>query len=45
MRDGSITVIDLRLQKAVASVDSPKTLDFNPNSIVLLPEWNELAGH
>jgi len=45
MRDGSVTVIDLGQQKAVASMDTLKDLGFNPNSIVLLPEWNHLAGH
>ena len=45
MRDGSITVIDLEKNKAVASVDTLKTAGFNPNVIVLLPQWNEFAGH
>jgi len=45
MRDGSVTVIDLRQQKSVASMDTLKDLGFNPNSIVLLPQWNHLAGH
>jgi hypothetical protein len=29
----------------VASMDTLKNAGFNPNSIVLLPEWNSLAGH
>jgi DNA-binding beta-propeller fold protein YncE len=45
MRDGSITVIDMQNQEMVASVDTLKNMGFNPNSIVLLPEWNHLAGH
>lgn len=45
MSDGSITVIDLRQEKVVGSVDTLKNQGFNPNSIVLLPEWNHLAGH
>ena len=43
--NGSITVIDLRQEKVVGSVDTLKNQGFNPNSIVLLPEWNHLAGH
>ncbi len=45
MSDGSVTVIDLEAQKVVRSMDTLKNLGFNPNSIVLLPEWNDLAGH
>ena len=45
MDDGSITVVDLQSEKVVASVDTLKNLGFNPNSIVLLPKWNHLAGH
>jgi hypothetical protein len=45
MSDGSITVIDLVKGEAIKSVDSLKDQGFNPNSIVLLPRWNELAGH
>jgi YVTN family beta-propeller protein len=45
MSDGSITVIDLKQEKVVGSVDTLKNHGFNPNSIVLLPEWNHPAGH
>jgi hypothetical protein len=45
MSDGSITVVDLKTQKVVASVNTLKNSGFNPNSIVLLPEWNALGGH
>jgi len=45
MSDGSITVIDLASEKVVASVDTLKNQGLNPNSIVLLPKWNHLAGH
>ncbi|MDH3690498.1 MAG: YncE family protein [Gammaproteobacteria bacterium] len=45
MSDGSITVVDLEKGEAVASVDTLKNMGLNPNSIVLLPEWNSLAGH
>jgi DNA-binding beta-propeller fold protein YncE len=45
MSDGSITVIDLKAEKVIGSVDTLKNEGFNPNSIVLLPEWNDPAGH
>jgi DNA-binding beta-propeller fold protein YncE len=45
MDDGSIKVVDLKSQKVVASVDTLKNKGLNPNSIVLLPRWNHLAGH
>ena len=45
MSDGSITVIDLQKGDVVATVDHLKEAGFNPNSIVLLPRWNHLAGH
>jgi hypothetical protein len=45
MDDGSITVIDMNSKKVIASVDTLKNMGFNPNSIVLLPKWNDIAGH
>ncbi|MFQ6030867.1 MAG: YncE family protein [Dehalococcoidia bacterium] len=45
MSDGSITVIDLKKEKAIATINTLKDNGFNPNLIVLLPEWNEPAGH
>ncbi len=45
MDDGSITVLDRNTQEVVASVDTLKNKGFNPNCIVLLPKWNDLAGH
>jgi len=45
MSDGSITVVDLADAKVIATVDSLKDQGFNPNSIVLLPQWNHPAGH
>ncbi|MDT3687236.1 MAG: hypothetical protein RO009_19580 [Pseudorhodoplanes sp.] len=45
MSDGSITVIDLTKGEVVDSVNALKDQGFNPNSIVLLPEWNHPAGH
>ena len=45
MRDGSVSVVDLKSQKVVASMDTLKNMGFNPNCIVLLPQWNEMGGH
>ena len=45
MSDGSITVIDLEKQETVATIEILKNAGFNPNSLILLPEWNHLAGH
>ena len=45
MSDGSVTVVDLEAEKVVASVNTLKDRGYNPNSLVLLPDWNHLAGH
>jgi len=45
MSDGSITVIDLQKGEVVGRVDTLRKSGFNPNSIVLLPDWNHPAGH
>lgn len=45
LSDGSVTVIDLREKTVVGSMDTLKTQGFNPNCIVLLPEWNDPMGH
>jgi DNA-binding beta-propeller fold protein YncE len=45
MNDGSITVIDMKTEKAVGSINTFKEQGLNPNLIVLLPEWNDPAGH
>ena len=45
MSDGSITVVDLAKAEVIGSINSLKDSGFNPNSIVLLPQWNHLAGH
>jgi hypothetical protein len=45
MSDGSITIVDLKSEKVIGSIDTLKNKGLNPNSIVLLPEWNHLAGH
>ena len=45
MSDGSVTIVDLKTQAVVGSVDTLKLKGLNPNSMVLLPQWNDLAGH
>ena len=45
MSDGTVTVVDMKRQEVVATMDSLQAKGLNPNSIVLLPEWNALAGH
>jgi DNA-binding beta-propeller fold protein YncE len=45
MSDGSITIVDLAKGEVVGSVDTLKDQGFNPNSIVLLPQWNHPLGH
>jgi DNA-binding beta-propeller fold protein YncE len=45
MSEGTVTVIDLQKEEVLAQVDTLQKAGFNPNSIVLLPEWNHLAGH
>lgn len=45
MSEGTITVVDLESEKVIKTIDTLKDQGLNPNSIVLLPEWNHLAGH
>jgi hypothetical protein len=45
MDDGSISVIDLEKLARIASIDTLKELGFNPNCIVLLPEWQHGPAH
>src|SRR5438105_939487 len=45
MSDGSVTVVDLKTESVVGSMDTLKKAGFNPNSMVLLPQWNHPAGH
>ncbi len=45
MNDGSITVIDMKTQKVLNTIDTFKAQGLLPNLIVLLPEWNDPAGH
>ena len=45
MSDGSVTVVDLTKGEAVGSLNALKDSGFTPNCIVLLPQWNNPAGH
>jgi len=45
MSDGSVTVVDLKTESVIGSMDTLKKAGFNPNSMVLLPQWNHPAGH
>ena len=45
LSDGTLTVVDLQKGEVVATIDTFKENGYNPNSIVLLPEWNSMAGH
>lgn len=45
MSDGSLTVIDRSDHSVVASIDTFKENGWAPNCIVLLPAWNDPAGH
>lgn len=45
MSDGSVSVVDLESGTVISTMDTLKTAGFNPNSLVLLPDWNHLAGH
>jgi hypothetical protein len=45
MRDGSISVVDLDSKEVISSWDTLKDNGFNPNSMVLLGEWNDPMGH
>jgi DNA-binding beta-propeller fold protein YncE len=45
MDDGSITVVDLVKMDKKGSIDTLKNLGFNPNCIVLLPQWHHDDAH
>ena len=45
MNDGSVSIVDMQKREVIGSMDSLKDNGFNPNCIVLLAEWNDLAGH
>jgi len=45
MSEGTITVVDLEKEEVIGHIDTLQKMGYNPNSIVLLPDWNALAGH
>ena len=45
MSEGNVTVINLETEEVIAQIDTLQKAGYNPNLIVLLPEWNSLAGH
>ena len=45
MSDGSISVVDMKTEKVIGTFDTLKNAGYNPNSMVLLPRWNDPAGH
>ncbi len=44
LSDGSITVIDLKQDKVLGSIDTLKAQGFNPNCIMLLPNHAQREG-
>jgi hypothetical protein len=38
-------VIDSKKESVISSTNTLKNTGYNPNSMVLLPRWNDLAGH
>src|SRR4029078_1884278 len=44
MSDGSITVIDLKNDKILGSIDTLKSAGYNPNCIMLLPNHFQNSG-
>lgn len=45
MDDGSISVVDLVKLEKKTDINTLKQQGFNPNSIVMLPEWHHDAAH
>ena len=45
MRDGSISVIDLKSQEKIASIDTLKNQGLNPNCIIMMPKWHHDDAH
>ncbi len=45
MSEGSISVVDLTQGEVIATVQTFNEMGFNPNSLVLMPKWNNPAGH
>lgn len=45
MSEGSVTVVDFKSESVLDQINTFKENGFNPNCIVLLPEWNDPMGH
>ena len=45
MSEGSITVVDLKSKTVIDTIETFIENGFNPNCMVLLPEWNDPMGH
>ena len=45
MSEGSITVVDLKSKTVIDTITTFIDNGWNPNCIVLLPEWNDPMGH
>ena len=45
MSEGSLTVVDMNAETVLDRIDTFIDNGFNPNCIVLLPEWNDPKGH
>ncbi len=45
MSEGSITVVDLKSKTVIDTINTFIEHGFNPNCMVLLPEWNDPMGH
>jgi DNA-binding beta-propeller fold protein YncE len=45
MHEGTVTVIDRNKMEVIKDMTTLKDNGLTPNSIVLLPKWNDLAGH
>ncbi len=45
LSDGTVAIVDLEKHKLIAKMDTLKNMGLNPNSLVLLPQWNDQGGH
>ena len=45
MHEGTVTVVDRDTMEVVRQMTTLRDRGLTPNSIVLLPQWNDLAGH
>ena len=45
MNDGSVSVVDMQTEEVIDTINIFKDNGFNPNCIILLPEWNNPMGH